>query len=154
MLKLEPRPEALAVFLSVCHEISHREADALGSRVPRNFAKNVPKVLLSRSQLSNRKQKRSDLIKMSADRSVDTLTVCFAVFAWGAMHVGNLRKLLNCKNEAWLDLAHLVRHGKLKRREAYEAFSRLAASGDSPGLGPSYFTKLIHFLMPRKKELY
>lgn len=41
----------------------------------------------------------------------------------------------------------------MSRKDAYERFSSLKRQEKLKGVGPAYFTKLIHFLMPRNGQI-
>lgn len=76
------------------------------------------------------------------------LTVC----AWGGMRVRNGRAMWAAKDDATAqdDLTRTLRClPTLNRREAYARFCALRQSRVLPGVGPAYFTKLIHFMGPR-----
>ncbi len=81
--------------------------------------------------------------------SDDVLDGYLTVMAWGMQGVGKTKSKAVV---AWRDgQAHIVknlcmlRDGKLTRAEAFELFSNINPIAQ---LGPSYFTKLIHFYAP------
>ena len=101
------------------------------------------------SELPEDRVTRGDISRLLADGRPSTVTVCAAIMAWGSMHKGNRRSFFVDGSQEWRRLAEEIRCGRLNRKEAYERFSSLKRQGKLKGAGPAYFTKLIHFLMPR-----
>jgi hypothetical protein len=48
----------------------------------------------------------------------------------------------------WGSAVERLRAGQVTREKAYESLRDLRQRGGMPGLGPAFYTKLIHFLMP------
>lgn len=101
------------------------------------------------STLLANKQNRASLKALAENSEIDTLTLCLAVLAWGGMHRGNRDRLFEGEDHAWVQIAEDMRSGKLNRFAAYEAFKFERAKNRLKGMGPAFYTKLIHFLLPR-----
>ncbi|UVM36025.1 hypothetical protein LOY28_14835 [Pseudomonas sp. B21-017] len=75
--------------------------------------------------------------------------VCALVtLAWGGMRASHGRTLM-VHMAHWIKICDDLRNGKHTRRSAYDAFMQLRTAGLLPGMGPAYFTKLIHFAYPK-----
>ena len=101
------------------------------------------------SRLPKGRVRRCDVFRLSGDNDVNTITVCAAIMAWGGMHGRSRKSLFVDGSQEWRCLAKEIRCGRLCRKDAYERLSSLRSQGKLTGAGPAYFTKLIHFLMPR-----
>jgi hypothetical protein len=71
--------------------------------------------------------------------------------AWGGMQYRHARKLWE-KSEFWLPICDDVRAGNHTRRSGFESFSNLHKNGNTPGMGPAYFTKILFFACPKEKS--
>jgi hypothetical protein len=116
---------------------------------PTSFANNVPDI--DATFLPDHAVSRDDIFRMVTEVDRPTKELCLTIFAWGGMHTANLRHLFSSDQDDWLTLSHRIRQGDYSRSEAYASFKALRAQKKCKGLGPAYFTKLIYFLMPRKK---
>jgi len=95
--------------------------------------------------------KRDDIFSLVSDTSVDTLSLCAAIFAWGGMRADHGKKLFIEQNR-WHGTVDAVRSNKLSRRDSYCLLHKLRLDKSLPGMGPAYFTKLIFFLRGRNVE--
>ncbi|PJK29140.1 hypothetical protein [Minwuia thermotolerans] len=101
------------------------------------------------------KQDYERVLEFSSSRATPIDWAAVSIFSWGGMHMENARRILGERSKGWLSVCENIRDGKLNRVEAYRAFQELRRkrNGQSrlPGVGPAYWTKLIHFLMPRDR---
>lgn len=125
---------------------ARHDPNELGGKFIREFARGLPGVELP-SHLSD-KISRETIHTLANDSTVNTLTVCVCIMAWGGMHQIHRNKFFLQENNTWIQLAESIRHGKHTRQTAYESFAELQKRKTLPGVGPAYFTKLIYFLMP------
>ncbi len=95
---------------------------------------------------------RTGLFNLVENKRANIETVTAAILAWGGMRASNRNYLNNAKSRKWLDLSSEIRTGQHDRQSAYAAFLDLRKCGEIPGMRPAFFTKLIHFLMPRSTE--
>jgi hypothetical protein len=98
------------------------------------------------NQTSN--PKRNEIFELVKDTSVDTVTLCAVIMAWGGMRVSHGQKLFR-QQDQWLEAVEKVRFGKFTRRESYNILHQMRLRKGLPGMGPAYFTKLIFFLRGR-----
>lgn len=90
---------------------------------------------------------RWDVLKEAANPAVPELFAYVCAMAWGDQGKGTAGSKSNALS-AWADAARLqtnlaaLRTGGLDRMQAYSLFE---GKGKIPGLGPSYFTKLLFF---------
>ena len=105
---------------------------------------------LNLSELPEHRVRRSEVRKLLANDSTSAVTACAAIMAWGSIHKGNRRALFVDGSQEWRRLAKEIRLGRWNRKDAYEQFSSLRRDKAlrPKGVGPAFFTKLIHFLMP------
>lgn len=142
-------PDALKEFCKSRSNGLH--PDDTGGKKGQSFAQGLKGVTVA--QLPTGKIKRSRVFSMAADlSSVNTVTVCAAVMAWGGMRETFSKRFFSLADQGWLDTAEKIRAGSLDRKAAYCALSDLRQKGKLTGAGPAYFTKLIYFLMPRKAD--
>jgi hypothetical protein len=99
-------------------------------------------------QLPEKSVTRGDLFKMVSSDSVNTLTCCVAIFAWGGMRRDHARSVLKA-SEYWIPITDMIRTQNIGRAEAYSEFSLMRAKGHLKGMGPAFFTKLIYFFGER-----
>lgn len=99
------------------------------------------------------KLNRAVLDKHVGDGKTDILPLCIMILAWGDMKLPNGRHLFGQEDEEWLAIADQLRQGKLSRSQGYAKFAALR-KGRLPGMGPAYFTKLLHFLLPEGRKGY
>lgn len=99
-------------------------------------------------QILNQTFDRSGLQEICDDKINSNLCVTVAILAWGNMRFNHARTLF----QNWKYLNPIVgnlRTGQIESRyEAFEILQCARATGKLPGLGISYFTKLICFLKP------
>lgn len=114
---------------------------------------------------------RADIIhSVVASDGHDIEGLCATIFAWGGMRRDHGRKLFSDAGlHQWLPTAQQVLTEPLTRAESYDRFRRLrltsmmkgAESYDRfgrrltslmKGAGPAYFTKLIFFLMHKRRD--
>lgn len=76
-----------------------------------------------------------------------------SIFAWGGMRRPHAISAFGNSREGWLQVCSRIKAGNLDRYAAYKDFLKLRANKSADrklrGVGPAYWTKLIHFLMPR-----
>jgi len=130
------------------------EGSAVGDwrgRTAAIWIKSVKHTLASSSQgvLINKPFSRTDLFRLSRDRSISTLDLCVFVFAWGGMQPSNGKQIL--KNTEWVEVADSLRSDEFDHHQGYERFFRLSRAGKMPGCLPAYYTKLL-FYLPRDGE--
>ncbi|WP_375205020.1 8-oxoguanine DNA glycosylase OGG fold protein [Hyphococcus sp.] len=101
-------------------------------------------------RLSDEKIGRSSLLTLVHDARIDTPTLCAAILAWGGMQLRHATLLFEQRD--WLNIAEEIRSGQLRRDESYQKFCGVRREGGLKGMGPAYFTKLIHFLAPRQQS--
>lgn len=76
-----------------------------------------------------------------------------AIMAWGGMRPSHRDLAFNEETRGdWLAVADAIRNGKYDRGGAYDAFRKLREDKSLKGMGPAYFTKLIHFLSPKGRD--
>ncbi|MEA3538365.1 MAG: hypothetical protein U9R73_04470 [Pseudomonadota bacterium] len=140
------RPEHFAAFgAKTCNiEIS----DPLSNLIPRVWADGTG---LSEA-LPATQQNRASLLALAADESVPIAAVCWSILAWGGMHGRHRDALHGQADLKWLRLAGEIRNGERTRKAAYDAFAALRREKRLAGMGPTFFTKLIFFLMPRQSD--
>lgn len=98
--------------------------------------------------LPNERQDRAQTRALVNDRALPITTAAIAVLAWGRMKKANADRFFATDRQACWDVAICVRAGQFDRQTSYAAFREVRAGAGMPGLGPAYFTKLIHFLKP------
>lgn len=100
------------------------------------------------------KQNYASVVAYASNPDTPIELACISIFAWGGMRMDHARRIFGEPSEKWLQVCEEIRDGALSRKEAYELFQELRGkvNGKSrlPGVGPAYWTKLIHFLMQRK----
>ncbi len=96
---------------------------------------------------------RAQLIGRQPCKNIDTSELCVSILAWGGIRPDHFNLLFTQnKTNVWLPVAEQIRQGNLTRKDAFDRFTKLRENDNLPGMGPAYFTKLIYFLMPRKKD--
>jgi len=119
------------------------------------YAKNARKFaepFLRKDQLlllENRGLTRYEVLDLVCNQDVETGTVCSAILSWGGMRYQH-RNLFFETQYLWIKIADEIRSGSLNRIEAYRKFHKLIKQGKIRGIGPSFYTKLIYFLMHNK----
>jgi hypothetical protein len=118
-------------------------------RVPRQWAYYTTGVVFDK--LPIKALTRPELVALAADESGYTdAEVFLSVMAWGGMNVAYSRS-------AWRYFVILqpiigkLRKGAFSRQAAYAALSGTLATLPNPGMGPTYFTKLIYFCCPKQR---
>lgn len=95
---------------------------------------------------------------MVADKSNSSLKLMFYILSWGGIvnRANNpkiLYKKLSTDKVARTEVAKVLqqmRYGSMTNQQAFDAFQSLRKKGYLPGLGVSFFTKVIYFLRPGK----
>lgn len=125
------------------------DVNEVGGIVPADFGRNLPGI--SVETLETSKVGRNDVLQMAQDPAKKTPDVVVTILAWGQMHRGSRNRFFNQDNTEWLTACDDLRAGKFSRADAYAKFAELQAHGKMKGMGPAYYTKLIHFLMKRDR---
>lgn len=111
----------------------------IGSKIHRDFDN------INGSDVSDRTALRTFL-----SQSEDPIERLTAILVWGGMrphHFGSLAAQIGTDDHRFRilnEVVHEMGQGKLTAVESYDRFASLAWAG----MGPAYFTKLIHFLTP------
>jgi len=122
---------------------------ALGE-APSNWVKkmglqNVPNV----SRLPSTPLRRDAIRKICTDPNQDVLFGYICVMAWGGQNAGPQGKrhaVMAWKNHSFIELKlRALRSNTYDRCQAYNTFRTAPII---PGLGPSFFTKLLYFFSP------
>lgn len=96
--------------------------------------------------LPDERQTRDQVRVACREKSNNIATCAIVILAWGGMRRDHGRSAWALR-DSWLPIVELLRLGKQSRAEAYDSLAQIA--GDlMPGIGPAYFTKLLHFLRP------
>lgn len=112
--------------------------------VNRHGLEDVPDVAVLPQHRLDRHQVRA----ICQDPDTDVLHGYVCAMAWGSQGARGGSPRVNA---AWAERESIVpslealRAGNLTRAQAYNLFT---GNGDIPGLGPSYFTKLLYFFTP------
>lgn len=109
-------------------------------------------------QYSNITNTKPEVKAMVADRSNSSLKLMFYILSWGGIvnRANNpkiLYKKLSTDKVARTEVAkalQLMRNGSISNTESFDLFQKLRKQGYLPGLGVSFFTKVIYFLRPGK----
>lgn len=109
-------------------------------------------------QYSNVTSTKPEVKAMVADKSNSSLKLMFYILSWGGIvnRANNpkiLYKKLSTDKVARTEVAkalQLMRDGNISNRESFDLFQSLRKKGYLPGLGVSFFTKVIYFLRPGK----
>jgi len=109
-------------------------------------------------QYSNVTNTKPEVKAMVADKSNSSLKLMFYILSWGGIvnRANNpkiLYKKLSTDKVARTEVAkalQLMRKGAISNRESFDLFQNLRKKGYLPGLGVSFFTKVIYFLRPGK----
>ena len=121
-------------------EIPHSVQGAVGTPpaiwAKKNALPNIPNA----SQLPALKLCRQQVRQICIDPSIDVLFAYICVMAWGGQ--GEKHALSSWSHPSLSNDLRTLRKGGLSRRDAYMIFE---SDGKIPGLGPSYFTKLLYF---------
>ena len=104
--------------------------------------------------LSDELLDRAAVRAFCADEKNRTVDCALVILAWGgrALRMPNRHRVWSARCR-WKDTVERLRFGTQTRAEAYRALRALKTDGpqdDLPGLGPSFFTKLIYFMLPAK----
>lgn len=145
-------PEHLA-FLRHCIE-QERQA-GIGAQgpvglAPRDWARGVEYVDAPQ-HLSEVPLDRAAVRAFCADERNRTVDCALVVLAWGGTALrAPYRQLVWQARDRWVDTVERLRCETQTRTEAYQALRALKANrppDNLPGLGPSFFTKLIYFML-------
>lgn len=121
------------------------------AKQPRTFARNIGAGAALIERLPQKAETRDQLLRARLGDINDIEAFVWRILAWGGMRVNNGTMLLK-GDAAWIDHCANIASGTLDRASAYNGFARLRKAGQTKGLGPAYFTKLIYFLTPRQHE--
>ena len=142
------QPQHLTAFAKSV--AANHDPNDVGGKVARAFA--APLAGVAADRLPPHQVSRDDVLELVADQTLDTVTVCAVIMAWGGMRMNHRDMLFGETSRQWVKLSDDIRAGKHSRRSAYEGFSSLQRQNKIPGTGPAYFTKLIYFLAPRTEK--
>lgn len=118
-------------------------------RPPKAWLTNIGSAMASDAAVPVESPSRKMLYDLwSSD--TDTEVCALVTLAWGGMRVNHGRALLAHRTH-WKTICDDLRNGEHTRQSAYDAFKRLRTERKLPGMGPAYFTKLIHFACPKAK---
>jgi hypothetical protein len=87
---------------------------------------------------------RHDFLNEDSTNKLSDREFSIAILSWGGMNRMHGLALFNHKE--WLELVARIRHDRVDRKDAYEAFKSLRCQRRLTGMGPAYYTKLICFL--------
>lgn len=87
---------------------------------------------------------RHDFLNKNSTNKLSDREFSIAILSWGGMRRMHGLALFNHKD--WPQLVARIRHGRVCRKDAYEAFKSLRSQRRLTGMGPAYYTKLICFL--------
>lgn len=114
---------------------------------PMQWARDVGVAPDQPETLPDRPVSRQALFEMSSNNEISDLDLAISVLAWGGMNRNHGRSLFkDCRK--WLPTLTRLRNKDINSLKAYAEFRQLRQSGDLPGMGPAYFTKLIFFAAP------
>lgn len=142
------RPSIQASQFTIFSRMQGVPLPAWSGKKPYQWAGHVCKVAQMLPGVSNVVLTRSALRSLWRNPQITTEVCVLSTMAWGGMKTNHGHDLWVAKNH-WLPLCDEVRQGKHTRRSAFEAFSKLKASGKLPCMGPAYFTKIIFFADPK-----
>lgn len=141
--------------------LANEKQPAVGCSVDK-YAKSVQKQYqsldLSPCQFPAKQLTRQQVYDYCHDKNEDgqfrnDIVGCFLVImAWGGANRRHVALLLANPDKTWETVLNNLRLGNYSRRDAYEAFFNLRTNGNLPGVGPSYYTKLIYFLRPKHQS--
>jgi len=125
--------------------ISSEEQHYIG-RDSANWQKHVfPEVTKIDCNLPGRSN-RNELINYCQKKGIENMCLAIAVLSWGGMRVDHGQMLFK-DPEFVMKLIGSLKNGEFESREnAFKAFWDGRKHNKLPGLGPSYYTKLICFL--------
>jgi len=134
--------------------------DRLGARNPREMASKLGVSGTRRFpfpvKLGTSQQTYESVLSYTAAPSTPIGLACVSILAWGGMRMDNARRVFSQPENDWLELCSNIRDGGFTRSDAYQAFLELRPKVQNrsrlSGVGPAYWTKLIHFLMPRDES--
>lgn len=89
---------------------------------------------------------RRGVATFCSNRNHTALSCFLVVMAWGAMRHDHGRAAFEAHAE-WEQGVNELRTIRHTRRQAYDRLQELRAANQLPGVGPAYFTKLIHFFL-------
>lgn len=126
--------------------LGHQNQGAVG-RNALNFGNQVQRLELL-PEILNQRFDRLNLLELCANGNNSNLTVTVAILAWGGMRFDHARNLFH--NWEYVNpIVHSLRTGQINtRQEAFTVLQNTRNNGQTPGLGISYFTKIICFLNP------
>lgn len=143
-----------------------QQSDPLGNKYmdARGPAKYNPSRLASIAGMNNPQNyptttnSKPEVKAMVADKANSSLKLLFYIMAWGGMvNRANNPKLLYRKLKTDKEARRTVnnalneiRFGNLSNAQAFDLMQSLRKQGVLPGLGVSFFTKVLYFLRPNK----
>lgn len=120
---------------------THEGQYGWGGKNPKDWAGKLdPMPLLVRLPVAP--QSKDEVCNFVEREDTSAADALISICAWGGMTVRNGR-LMWAYREPILKIISRMRSRELDMLTAYEEFSQL---GKIPGMGPAYYTKLIHFL--------
>jgi len=143
-----------------------QQSDPLGNKYmdARGPAKYNPSRLASIAGINNPQNypsttnSKPEVKAMVADKANSSLKLLFYIMAWGGMvNRANNPKLLYRKlktdkeaRRTVNDALNEIRFGNISNAQAFDLMQSLRKQGILPGLGVSFFTKVLYFLRPGK----
>jgi hypothetical protein len=143
-----------------------QQSDPLGNKYmdARGPSKYNPSRLASIAGMNNPENyptttnSKPEVKAMVADKTNSSLKLLFYIMAWGGMvNRANNPKLLYRKLKTDKEARRIVndalneiRFGSLSNSQAFDLLQGLRKQGALPGLGVSFFTKVLYFLRPGK----
>ena len=132
------------------------DAPSPASRNPQRLARVAG--MPNYQQYSDKPHNKRDVQAMVLDRKNSSLKLFFYIMAWGGMvnRANNpqmlYRKLKADKQArvAFIRVLDKIRYGNISNAESFDLIQSLRDSGYLPGLGVSFFTKVLYFLRPGK----
>ena len=134
----------------------YMDAPSPASRNPQRLARvaGMPNFQSYSDQPDNKR----DVQAMVSDRKNSSLKLFFYIMAWGGMvNRANNPQMLYRKLKvdkparvAFIRALDKIRFGNISNAEAFDLIQSLRETGYLPGLGVSFFTKVLYFLRPGK----
>ncbi|MGJ8590180.1 MAG: hypothetical protein ACSHXW_18905 [Yoonia sp.] len=113
---------------------------------PRKWVAHLSPEIIDPNIFPDRRLIRQEIFDMANCRKTGDLYLAINIAAWGGMKRDHGRRLFD-EWPVWAGIMAAMRDGLQTRQQAYYAFSKLRLSGELPGMGPAYFTKMIFFAL-------
>lgn len=134
----------------------YMDAPSPQSRNPQRLARVAG--MPNSERFSSQPDNKRDVQAMVRDRKNSSLKLFFYIMAWGGMvnRARNpqmlYRKLQSDKQArvAFIRVLDTIRFGNVSNAQAFDLIQGLRDTGYLPGLGVSFFTKVLYFLRPGK----